>query len=94
METQRLMISHMDGCHGFGHGATSYQSHLRVKFTTMIKISATVFSLTGLGETGGMNFLYRDLNLSTSTTGSLISTGSCLTGMGISFSAKVTRQTP
>lgn len=50
-----------------------------------------VASLTGLGGTGGRNFLYRDLNLSTSTTGSLISTGSCLTGMGISFSANVIR---
>lgn len=50
--------------------------------------SPNMLVLTGLGGTGGMNFLYRDLDLSTSTTGSLISTGSCFTGMGISFSVR------
>lgn len=40
--------------------------------------------LTGLGGTGGMNFLYRDLDLSASIIDSLNSTGSCFTGMGIS----------
>lgn len=45
-------------------------------------------TLTGLGRTGGTNFLYRDLNLSASATGSLSSTGSCFTRTGISFSAE------
>lgn len=35
-----------------------------------------------------MYFLYRCLNLSASIIGSLFSSGSCFTGMGISFSAR------
>lgn len=47
-----------------------------------------VIRLTGLGRMGGMNFLYRDLNLSASIVGSLNSTGSCFTRIGISFSGR------